>query len=211
MKGKKRFIKLTSEDRASLEEGHKRGELPTFRQRCHYILLSDRGKKIGEISEIFEVNRLTIGRWFDRYEAEGIAGLHTAKGRGRPSIIRIDNETEVTRIEELVEKSPQNLKPVLAAIEKEFGKTMSKRTLQRILEKKWTWKRFRRICPKKPESSELKRKSGLLNWLILMFLSGHIDLRYADETAFTLQPNIPYGWIRKGEQRAGLSSSNNIE
>lgn len=41
----------------------------------------------------------------------------------------------------------------------------------------------------------------MLNGLILLFLSGYIDLRYADETAFTLQPNIPYGWIREGEQR----------
>ena len=37
--------------------------------------------------------------------------------------------------------------------------------------------------------------------MILLFLSGHIDLRYADETAFSLQPNIPYGWIKEGEQR----------
>ena len=41
--------------------------------------------------------------------------------------------------------------------------------------------------------------------LILLFLSGYIDLRYADETAFTLQPNIPYGWIREGEQRGIVS------
>lgn len=29
---------------------------------------------------------------------------------------------------------------------------------------------------------------------------GCIDLRFADETAFNLEPNVPYGWIRKGEQ-----------
>ena len=33
----------------------------------------------------------------------------------------------------------------------------------------------------------------------------YFDLRYADETAFSLQPNVPYGWIRKGEQR-GIKS-----
>jgi len=40
-----------------------------------------------------------------------------------------------------------------------------------------------------------------LNTLVLLFLSGHIDLRYADETTFSLQPNVPYGWIPTGEQR----------
>jgi len=29
----------------------------------------------------------------------------------------------------------------------------------------------------------------------------YIDLRFGDETAFTLTPNIPYGWIKIGEQR----------
>jgi hypothetical protein len=38
-----------------------------------------------------------------------------------------------------------------------------------------------------------------------MFLLGHFDLRYADETAFYLQLNVPYSWIRKGEQR-GIKS-----
>jgi transposase len=36
---------------------------------------------------------------------------------------------------------------------------------------------------------------------VLLFLLGQIDLRFADETAFTLQPNVPYGWIRTGIQR----------
>lgn len=30
---------------------------------------------------------------------------------------------------------------------------------------------------------------------------GYLDLRFGDETAFTLVPNIPYGWIPKGVQR----------
>ena len=40
---------------------------------------------------------------------------------------------------------------------------------------------------------------------MLLFLGGYIDLRFADETSFNLRPNIPYGWIKKGEQR-GISS-----
>ncbi len=34
---------------------------------------------------------------------------------------------------------------------------------------------------------------------------GYIDLRFADQSAFNLQPNVPYGWIRIGQQR-GISS-----
>ena len=97
--------------------------------------MSNQGKTVNEIAEIYQVVRQVITKWFNRYEASGISGLHTAKGKGRPAIVRIDNKSEVTKIEKLVEQNPQNLKPVLEAIEKKLGKKMSKRTLQRILKK----------------------------------------------------------------------------
>jgi len=136
MQGKKRFVKLTKEERKWLEKGRKTGKKSTFRQRCHYILLSDQGKEVQEIADIYQVTRQSITGWYNRFETHGISGLHTKQGTGRPAIIRVDNEPEVTRIEELVEQNAQNLKPVLTAIAKEFGKTISKRTLQRILKKK---------------------------------------------------------------------------
>lgn len=136
MRGKKRFIKLGDAEREELEFGRKKGKKSTFRQRCHYILLSDQGKTVIEIAEIYQVVRQSVTNWFDRYEREGISGLHTAKGKGRPAIVRIDNETEVTQIERLVGQSPQNLNPVLRAIEKKLGKKMSKKTLQRLLKKR---------------------------------------------------------------------------
>ena len=136
MKGKKRFIQLTVQARETLEKGYLTGKRATFRQRCHYLLLSDQGFSIEQIVEIYQVSRQAIARWFDRYQANGISALHTAKGKGRPPIVRIDNEPEMTKIEELVEQNPQNLKPVLAKIEQQLGKKMSKRTLQRLLKKR---------------------------------------------------------------------------
>lgn len=45
-----------------------------------------------------------------------------------------------------------------------------------------------------------------LKSLLSLAILGDIDLRFADETAFNLEPNVPYGWIRVGEQY-GLRSS----
>ena len=39
-----------------------------------------------------------------------------------------------------------------------------------------------------------------------MFLAGCIDLRFCDESSFNLEPNVPYGWCRIGEQ-VGIKSS----
>jgi transposase len=45
-----------------------------------------------------------------------------------------------------------------------------------------------------------------LKTLLSLAILGEIDLRFADESAFSLEPNVPYGWIRIGEQY-GLRSS----
>jgi len=136
MQGEKRFIKVTEKEYEWLMKGWKTGKKSAFRQRCHYIILSHQGKTIQEITEIYQVTRQTVSTWFGKYEIAGISGLHSNKKTGRPAIIRVDNETEVIEIEKLVENSSQNLKPVLTAIKKKFGKTLSKRTLQRLLKKK---------------------------------------------------------------------------
>lgn len=129
-------VKLNDEQKSELELGNKNGQQNTFRQRCHYILLNAEGYDIQEIAKIYKKSRQTIGKWIKRYEKEGLLGLKTAKGRGRPPIIRIDNESEVKRVEYLVASNSQNLKVALVEIEKELGKKMSKDTLKRLLKKK---------------------------------------------------------------------------
>ena len=63
------------------------------------------------------------------------------------------------------------------------------------------WKRFRKETAKKPDPEKYEEKCEQLDMLVVLFLLGYLDLRYGDETAFSLQPNVPYGWIRKGQQR----------
>ena len=136
MKGKKRFISLRSEEVSSLAQGWQDGDSSTFRTRCHYIVLSHQGKTISEIMDFYQVSRQLVIRWFNRYEKEGIAGLRTAKCQGRPPIFRIDNEEEMNRVESLVESSPQSLKVVVSQLEEQLGKSMSVKTLKRLLKKK---------------------------------------------------------------------------
>lgn len=135
MQGKKRYITLSAEQREALVEGHKRGKKATFRLRCQMILLSDRGRKIPDIADILGCNRQSVVKWFDRYEKDGLDGLNTAKGPGRPAIVRIDNRKEVDQIERIVEEHPQKLDVARERIEATLGKKMSQQTLRRLLKK----------------------------------------------------------------------------
>lgn len=135
MSGKKRFIKLTKTERESLEQGFKFGKRATFRQRCHYVLLSDQGYGVNQIAELYRVTRQLVGRWFDRYEQDGIDGLHTMKGQGEKPILRVENEEHVQLVKTLVGQHAQDLDPVVATLENRLGRPLSKRTVQRFLKK----------------------------------------------------------------------------
>lgn len=132
---KERFVELTSEQRQELFAAKKLGKRHTFRTRCTMILRSDDGYSITSIAELEDTTRQTVARWFNRYEQYGIDGLRTAKGRGRPPIVRFDNKKAINKIEQLVERYPQKLDQALEKIKEFTGKPMSKKTLQRILKK----------------------------------------------------------------------------
>jgi len=53
--------------------------------------------------------------------------------------------------------------------------------------------------PSEPDPKDYEEKKALLFILSLLFLGGYIDLRYGDESSFNLVPNVPYGWVKKGE------------
>lgn len=135
MSGKKRLIKLTETDRKALEQGFKFGKRASFRQRCHYLLLSEQGYGVNEVAALYQVTRQLVGRWLDRYEHLGIEGLHTLRGQGEKPILRIENEEHVQIVKTLVGQHAQDLDPVVAALEERLGRSLSKRTVQRFLKK----------------------------------------------------------------------------
>lgn len=130
-----RTITLSDGESEELIKGWKTGKQHTFRSRCNMVLLSNQGYNVIEIGNIEGVTRQTVAAWLTRYEKQGIEGLYTTKGRGRPPIVRHDNRPVINKIEELVEQYPQKLEQALLEIEKFTGKPMSKKTLQRILKK----------------------------------------------------------------------------
>ena len=130
---RKRYIKLTVEEVASLKKGFKSRKPYVFRRKCDCILESNRGKSINELRELFKVRRATITEWFNRWENEGINGLEMRVGRGRAKKLNLDNELQVKRVKELVENNPQNLNRVLDSLKSEYKIDLSKKTLKRFL------------------------------------------------------------------------------
>lgn len=79
-----RFIELSPEEQSRLKQMRKTDSRYRVRDRVHALLLSDQGKSIETLAEIFEVDRDTVSSWFNRWEAERFEGLLDAPHPGRP-------------------------------------------------------------------------------------------------------------------------------
>lgn len=72
------------------------------RYRAQSILLSNQGKSVNELAEVFGCKIRTIYRWFDRFEAEKVEGVYELKGRGRKPILTIEDDER--KVKEYIKK-----------------------------------------------------------------------------------------------------------
>jgi len=128
-----RFIKITldGQQRAELEHGYRHDKSHTFRQHCQIVLLKSEGRKSIEIAAIFGCGEKSVNDWLHRYVCEGIKGLRTKPGRGRPSIL--STATDAARVRQAVSEHRQRISLAKAALEADLGKEFSQRTLVRFL------------------------------------------------------------------------------
>ena len=121
---------------------HHHGPTPRIRQRAHAILPSHERHSIGPIARVFGTNRVTIGQWLDRWDAEKFDGLADKPRSGVPPKL---TETEQERLLELLKQTPHNPAAVLSQMKQETGKEISRSTLKRIARQAGLiWKRMRK-------------------------------------------------------------------
>jgi transposase len=195
---KVRFIQqLTTETISLLQRIYRQSRHFEVRRRAHCILLSYEGFTIAKLMEIFQVSRKTIYNWFTAWEDTGLVGLYNRPGRGRKPSFTPEQKAQ---IKEWVKENPRNLNWVLNKIKQTWNITTSKDTVKRILESlSMTWHRVRRTVFGEPEPNEYKEKKQQLEVLKQQAEAGEIDLRYCDESGFSLTSNVPYAWQDKDD------------
>jgi transposase len=133
-----------------------------------------------------------------------MAGLYNQKGRGRKPKLTEEQEQE---IKTWVKSDPKLLKRTRAKIYKKWGIEVSKETLKRIIKKRgMKWKRMKRGMSKSPDEWELEVKLPMILEFKKREKQEEIEIRYFDESGFSLKPSIPYGW-QENKERIALRSS----
>jgi len=112
-----------------LEHIQKTNPNNTIRKRSQCLLLSHQRRTITDLSNIFNVSRRTIERWFDGWNKNGVDSLPIANGRGVKTRLK-GFEQEIS---EQLQIHSRNLKNVLQYIKNEHNINICKKTLQNFL------------------------------------------------------------------------------
>lgn len=142
MSRKKRYIRsLADTEIIALKAGMKSDKGYQYNQRCHAVLLSQKGHSVSEIKSIFSVSHQTVYSWLNNYEKDGISGLENKPGRGRKALLRTDNKDHVEAVEKTVLKVAKNGGNLLAEVEKELDleEGLSQKMLRTFLKKLVTY------------------------------------------------------------------------
>lgn len=133
--GKKKIVKLSNAQRAELEKGYRKGKNHAFRERCQMILLKSEERTSEEVAEILGCCEMSVNNWQKRYETEGIQGLETRPGRGRPPILSQQNPEHLEKVQKEIKCHPNSVKTVVAKLEEDPDLQMHPETLKRFLKK----------------------------------------------------------------------------
>ena len=133
--GKTKVIALTAAQRAALEKGYRTGKSHCFRVRCQMILLKSAKRTSTAVAEVLGCCEMVVNNWLVRYPTEGIKGLATRSGRGRPPILRQQNPLHLRKVAAEIKQHPNSVKTVVAILEAELDLAMHPETLKRFLKK----------------------------------------------------------------------------
>ena len=162
------------------------------RIRAQAVLLSLDGFSLKNLSVIFGVCRQTTSTWLHSWEEKGICGLLDNLRSGRPCKLSSQQKTEAI---ELINQSPRSLKTVLHRLFEKFDLKLSTSTLKRVCKQaRLSWKRVRRSLKAKRNPDLFETSRLELALLSMQAKDKLVDLRYFDQSGFTLEPCIPYAW-----------------
>ncbi len=175
-------------------------------ERALYILLSDEGLSVKNISEKLNRHQHTARTWIKAYIAHGIQGLKSKKPPGRARIKGVLVEEE---IEKILPKTPREFGyqeegwTVRIIMDYLLQKKIEIKpdTVRRALRRRgWVYKRFAKSVSKNtPTEEEKEQQVGQL--IKKINLEQPDEIFFVDESNFTTGPYVQRGWFKKGEKK----------
>ena len=201
-----RYIQLTSAQESALKHLYRRTDNANVRSRCQMILLSAQGRSTVEIAALTFFDQDTVLFWFDRYEAEGLPGLHDRPRSGRPPKMTSAGRDD---LQQAADQDPREAgqsfsvwtcRDLAHYLVQKGHLRVAGETVRRHL---WNLG-FRIVRPVLSIASpdpDYDAKVEHLEELKAQARRGEIILLFEDEVDLHLLPGIIGCWTRRGQQR----------
>lgn len=201
-----RYIDLTPTETGALKHLYRRTDSADVRTRCQMILLSAQGYSTVEIGRLTFFDQDTVLFWFDRYEAEGLAGLEDRPRSGRPPKMTGSRREE---LQEAVDQDPRDVGLpfsvwTCADLARYLAVTRLLRVAGETIRRHLRALDYRGLRPVLTISSpdpDYAAKVARLEELKAEARRGEIILLFEDEVDLHLLPGLIRCWTRRGQQR----------
>jgi len=198
-------VRLNNKERKKLES--LRNTRSPLGERIYYLLLSNEGLGVKEISKRLNRHEHTVQSWIKAYIAKGAEGLNSESPSGRPKIKgkEVEKEIDILLIKTPKEFGYQEEGWTIRILLNHFSKKkihVKEDTVRRALKNKgWVYKRFAKAVPKNNLSKE--EKSQKVKQLIEEIQQDSPDeTLFVDEANFMTGPYVQRGWFKKKEKKS---------
>ncbi len=181
-----------------------RQEVGRVATRANMILLSSFGYTVSDIESIYQTSKVSIYKWFDRFDAQGPVGLYDKSRSGRPSKVTQAVKDFVKKaLEETPNRYGENCTIWTVAllqthIKNELGLQLSgKVTRKTIHNLGFRWRRPRWAAVRK-DPFEAQIMKGIAR--IILNRNFGVQAWLQDETKFRTLPPLRQMWMQKGQQ-----------
>jgi transposase len=151
------FVRALNEQERQELKRLARREVGRVSERIRMILLSSKGYSVQQIADIFECDPSSVRAWLERFQAEGVKGLHDRPRSGRPPKAGVVAQEE---IRQRVATQPARLGYIFgfwtvvalcAHLAASLRLKVSPATVRRVLWKLgYRWRRPRHVLPQDP-------------------------------------------------------------
>jgi transposase len=193
---------LSAAERQELKRLARR-EVGRVSERIRMVLLASRGYSVAQIAAIFECDDATVRQWLERYQAEGVSGLHDRPRVGRP---RTADPAAHQAIRQQLAAPPTAVgyasgygtsSTLTAQLVRACGRQVSQATVRRVVRALGdVWGRPRQVLP--PDPTRAATRWALCDQVLCRAPAA--VLRCLDACDVHLRPVLRARWQPRGHQ-----------
>ena len=157
------------------------------------------GLTLQQVADEFEVHLNSVENWRQRWDEFGLVGLFEGRHTGRPPKL---SDEERRQLSDLARDAGGTARTLQREWERTEHTPLSRNSIKEYLKgMAFRYKRCRLSLKDKRDAAAFEHASGVVASLQSMAQAGQCDLLYFDESGFSPNPPLQYGWAPIGQTR----------